>query len=70
MKIVERTFNAETGETVDIERNETAQEKAEREKTELQRAEFVAEAEAKAVQRKAVLDKLGITVEEAQLLLS
>ena len=70
MKIVERTFNAETGETVDIERNETAQEKADREETELKRAEFVAEAEAKAAQRKAVLEKLGITVEEAQLLLS
>jgi hypothetical protein len=70
MKIVERIFNAETGETIDTERNETAQEKAEREKTELQRAQFIAEAEVKAVQRKAVLDKLGITAEEAALLLS
>jgi hypothetical protein len=69
MKIVERTFNAETGETVDIERNETAQEKAEREKSELKRAELIAEAEARTAQRQAIADRLGLTADELKLLL-
>jgi inosine/xanthosine triphosphate pyrophosphatase family protein len=69
MKIVERTFNAETGETVDIERNETAQEKSEREQTELKRAALIAEAEAKETQRQAIADRLGLTADELKLLL-
>jgi hypothetical protein len=69
MKIVERTFNAETGETVDIERNETAQEKSEREKNQLKRAALIAEAEAKEAQRQAIADRLGLTADELKLLL-
>ena len=69
MKIVERTFNAETGETIDTERNETAQEKAEREKSELKRAELIAEAEARTAQRQAIADRLGLTADELKLLL-
>ena len=69
MKIVERTFNAETGETVDIERNETAQEKSEREKNQLRRAALIAEAEAKEAQRQAIADRLGLTADELKLLL-
>ena len=69
MKIVERTFNAETGETVDTERNETAQEKAEREKSELKRTELIAEAEARTAQRQAIADRLGLTADELKLLL-
>jgi hypothetical protein len=69
MKIIERTFNAETGETVDVERNETAQEKAEREKSESKRAELIAEAEARTAQRQAIADRLGLTADELKLLL-
>lgn len=70
MKIIERTFNAKTGETVDIERDETAKEKAKREAYELEFTTKKAEAEAKATAKAALLNKLGITAEEAQLLLS
>ena len=69
MKITTRTFNAETGETIDTERNETAAEKKQREEL---NAEFVARqaaAEAKAAQRQAILDRLGLTADEAQLIL-
>jgi len=69
MKITTRTFNAETGETIDIERDETATEKKIREQL---NAEFVArqaEAEAKATQKAALLERLGITEDEARLLL-
>jgi hypothetical protein len=69
MKIVERTFNAETGETVDTERNETAQEKSERETNKLKRAALIAEAEAKEAQRQAIADRLGLTADELKLLL-
>ena len=70
MKIIERIVNTETGETVDIERDMTAQELAEKEAVEAQmEAEQIAKAEAKA-KRLALLEKLGITEEEAKLLLS
>ena len=70
MKITERTFNAETGETVDIERDETTAEKKSRETLEKECAAKQAEAEATATARAALLSKLGITAEEAQLLLA
>ena len=70
MKIIERTFNAETGETVDIERDETAKEKAKREAYELEVATEKTEAEAKATAKAALLERLGITQDEANLLLS
>jgi len=69
MKIIERTFNAETGKTVDIEREETAQEIAERQAIETEFAARQAEADAKASARQAILDRLGLTEEEARLLL-
>jgi hypothetical protein len=69
MKIIERTFNAETGETTDIERKETAQEKAKREAFEIEVAQLKAEAEAKAATRQALLTRLGITEDEAKILL-
>ena len=69
MKIIERTYNAETGKTTDIERDETAQEKAKRESFEIEVAQLKAEADAKAATRQAILDRLGLTAEEAQLLL-
>ena len=70
MKIIERTFNTETGETVDIERDETTAEKKAREALEKQYAQAKAESETKATARAALLSKLGITAEEAVLLLS
>lgn len=69
MKIIERIVNTETNETIDIEREETAQEKIQREARELDFAEKQAAAEAKEAARSAVLTKLGLTAEEAQALL-
>jgi hypothetical protein len=69
MKIIEKEFNAITGEEIITERDETAQEIAEREAFETEVAQRLAEAEAKATARQAILDRLGITAEEAQLLL-
>jgi hypothetical protein len=69
MKIIERTHNIETGETIDIERDETAAEQAARETREAEFAAQQAETQAKATARQAVLDRLGLTAEEAQLLL-
>ena len=69
MKIIERTFNVITGETIITERDETSQEVAEREAAEAKFAAQQAEAETKAAAKAALLTKLGITAEEAQLLL-
>jgi len=70
MKIQERIFNSETGETVDIEREETPDEKIAREKGQLEYAQRQAEAEAKSQAKAGLLNRLGITAEEAVLLLS
>jgi hypothetical protein len=70
MKIIERTHNAETGEIIDIEREMT---KAEIDFAAAGKAErlAIAEAEAtKAAKKAALLEKLGITADEAALLLS
>jgi hypothetical protein len=69
MKIIEKEFNVITGETIITERDETPQEKLEREALEAEIAARQAEAQAKAAQRQALLDKLGITEDEARLLL-
>jgi hypothetical protein len=65
MKITERIHNIITGEIVDIEREETEYEKENR----LAAIALQAEADAKAAQRQALLERLGITEAEAQLLL-
>ena len=70
MKIVEKEFNALTGEETITEREETAQEKTKREAWELEVAQMQAEAEAKATAKAALLEQLGITEEQAKLLLS
>ena len=70
MKIIEKEFNALTGEETITEREETAQEKAKREAWELEVAQIQAEAEAKAQAKAALLERLGITQDEANLLLS
>jgi len=69
MKIIERTFDVQTGETVDIERELTSDEIAERAKSEAKlKATKDAEAQ-KAEAKTALLKRLGITAEEAALLL-
>lgn len=70
MKIIERTFDATTGETIDIERDATAEEIAARDAV-IAEAQAKAEAEATiAAEKAALLAKLGITEDEAKLLLS
>jgi hypothetical protein len=70
MRIIEKEYNATTGQETITERDETPQEVAEREKFEAQIATEQAEAEAKVAARQAVLDRLGLTADEAALLLS
>ena len=70
MKIIERIVNLETGETTDVERTLS---KTEVEEIEAKKAEIAAKAaelENKAIEKAALLEKLGITAEEAALLLS
>lgn len=70
MKIIERTFDATTGETIDNERDATAAEIAAHK---VLIAEIAARAEAqatKAAEKAALFAKLGITEDEAKLLLS
>jgi hypothetical protein len=69
MKITEKEFNVETGEETISERNETAGEKNSREKLKAEMTQLQSEAEAKSAQRQVVLEKLGLTADEAQLLL-
>ena len=69
MKITEKIFDITTGEETITERDETAQEVAEREAFEAEQATRQAEATAKATQRRAILEHLGITEEEARILL-
>jgi hypothetical protein len=63
-----RIHNAETDEVIDREMTdiEFTQHQADNEKV----AQQIAEATAKATQRQAILDRLGLTSEEANLLLS
>ncbi len=69
MKITEKEFNALTGEETITEREETVTEKKEREAFEKKVAQAQAEAEAKEAARQAILDRLGLTADEAKLLL-
>jgi hypothetical protein len=66
MKITERIHNLQTGETLDIERDETAAET----KARLDNEKFATEEAAKAAEKAALLERLGISAEEAKLLLS
>lgn len=70
MKIIEKEFNAITGEEIVIERDETAEERAERLEREAEIAKLQMESQAKATARQAVLSKLGLTAEEAAALLA
>jgi hypothetical protein len=70
MKIIEKQINCVTGEETITERDETAQEQSTREATVAEMETLKAEAEAKATAKAVLLAKLGITAEEAALLLS
>jgi hypothetical protein len=69
MKIIERTHNIETGEIVETERDETAAETKARLVTEKQFEAEQAAAAQKAADRATLLAQLGITEEQAKLLL-
>ena len=66
----EKNFNVETGEETITEREETKAEGKERLEFEAEVAKAKAEADIQATARAALLEKLGITSEEAALLLS
>jgi hypothetical protein len=68
-KIIERTFDAQTGETTDIERDLTAAEIKYRKDLEKANATEQAEAEVKATARQAIADRLGLTADELKVLL-
>jgi hypothetical protein len=70
MKLVERIHNLETNEIIDIERDATPEELKEIELAQAEAAAIKAELEAKAKAKADLLAKLGITQEEAKLLLS
>ena len=70
MKITEKTFNVQTGEETITERDETSAEISEREKTEADYLATKTQAETKAAAKAALLAQLGITEEQAKLLLS
>ena len=70
MKIKEKEYNAITGEETITERDETTAEKKAREAFIAKLAADETESTAKATAKATLLTKLGITAEEAQLLLS
>ena len=69
MKITEKIVDVQTGEETITERNETTDEKKAREALQKEFAAAQIEAEAKAAARQAILDRLGLTADEAKLLL-
>ena len=69
MKIIEKEFNVLTGEEKITERDETLEEKERREIFEAEIKLAEENAQAKAAAKAALLERLGITEEEAKLLL-
>jgi hypothetical protein len=69
MKYLEKIVDITTGEETIVEREETAADKKLREQRAKEFAAIQAEAEAKKTQRQAILDRLGLTADEAKLLL-
>lgn len=69
MKIKERIFDATTGETTDFERDATEQEIKEKQEFDAFLAQRNAEIQKLQAQRQVILDKLGLSNEEAQILL-
>ena len=69
MKIIETEINVQTGKEITIERQLTAEEEAQIIASRAKSVEQSAEAEAKEAARQAILDRLGLTADEAKLLL-
>ena len=69
MKIIEKEFNVITGEETITEREETDAETKARIERAKELAAAKAEADSKEAARAALLDKLGLTADEAKLLL-
>jgi hypothetical protein len=69
MKIIEIDFNVTTGEETITERDETPAETKARLDHKAQQLIIETEAKAKADARQAVLDRLGLTADEAAILL-
>jgi hypothetical protein len=69
MKIIEKEFNAITGEETITERDETAAEKKIREAREKQLAKELEDIKTKEAARQAIADRLGLTADELKLLL-
>lgn len=69
MKIIERFHDVETGQITDIEREETKKEKEQREAAELAIIDAAKKEAERETARQALLDKLGISIEEVKLLL-
>jgi hypothetical protein len=65
-------INCETGETLERELNKAEKDQQKIDETNIATAKAIREAEAEAntAQRQAILDKLGLTADEARLLLS
>jgi len=70
MKIIEKEFNLQTNEEIIIEREETAAETKARLDHKKANEAALAAAEIKATEKASLLAKLGITDDEAKLLLS
>jgi len=70
MKIIEKDFNVITGEETITERDMSTEELAQYEANQAAQAELAAAEAAKAAEKEALLERLGITAEEAKLLLS
>ena len=69
MLIIEKLVNVLTGEETIIEREQTDQERVELEAEKLREAKFADKQAQKAQKRAPILERLGITEEEAKLLL-
>jgi hypothetical protein len=69
MKIKITEVNVQTGEETTFEREETSQEEATRLEVKARLDAEKAETDAKVAQRQALLNRLGITEEEARILL-
>ena len=70
MIIIEKEFNALTGEETITEREETAAEKKKRAALQAELLKELTEAQEKAIAKSALLERLGITEDEAKLLLA
>jgi hypothetical protein len=69
MKIIEKFFDCVTGEETITERDETVAEKKARELFEAEAAKLQDQAEAKAIARQAILDRIGLTADELKTIL-